>query len=134
MVLTADFHAAEGRVRRRLVTLGEGGGSRSSAHPEAVSTASTSASAPSPPPPPPTTPTLLEKGWAFLSSAAPCTRLDRPVTPAILSPSSRPRLKLAPVVVAQVFFFFVVDTTSHINDSCTRDYHIARECALTRAP
>lgn len=28
----------------------------------------------------------------------------------------------------------VVDITWHINDSCTRDYHIARERALTRAP
>lgn len=48
MVLTADLHAAEGRVRRRLVTLGEGGGSRSSAHPEAFSTTSTFASTPTP--------------------------------------------------------------------------------------
>ncbi|KAL6257965.1 hypothetical protein P5V15_011561 [Pogonomyrmex californicus] len=49
MVLTADLHAAEGRIRGWLVTLGEGGGSRSSAHPEAVSTVSTPASAPTPP-------------------------------------------------------------------------------------
>lgn len=84
MVLTANFHAAEGRVRGRLVTLGEGGGSRSSAHPEALSTASTSASTPTP---------RLEKGCvsAFsFSPAAPAasTRLGRPVLLRQLSSSS----------------------------------------------
>ncbi|KYQ52610.1 hypothetical protein ALC60_08273 [Trachymyrmex zeteki] len=48
MVLTTNLHTAEGRIRGLLVTLGEGGGSRSSAHPEAFSTASTSASTPTP--------------------------------------------------------------------------------------
>lgn len=86
MVLTANLHAAEGRVRGRLVTLGEGGGSRSSAHPEAISTASASTSASTPTP-------RLEKGCvsAFsFSPAAPAasTRLGRPVLLRQLSSSS----------------------------------------------
>lgn len=74
MVLTADLHAAKRWVRGRFVALGEGGGPRSSAHPDAVSAASTSAPpgkgagllrvsfAPPPPPPPPPPVTALRLG------------------------------------------------------------------------
>lgn len=52
--------------------------------------------------------------------------------PATLLLLLRHRLKLTPVVVVDVVLL-VVNTTSHINDSRTRDYHIARERALARA-
>lgn len=84
MVLTANLHAAEGRVRGRLVTLGEGGGSRSSAHPEALSTASTSASTPTP---------RLEESCVSAASRSPAapaasTRLGWPVLLRQLSSAS----------------------------------------------
>lgn len=102
MVLTANLHTAEGRVRGRLVALGEGGGSRSSAHPEAVSTASASTSASTPTP-------RIRKGslpTASRSPAAPAasTRLGWPVIPATLLLLLRHRLKLTPVVVVDVSF------------------------------
>lgn len=128
MVLTADLHATKGWVCGWFVTLGEGGGSRSSAHSEAVSTASTSASAPSPPP-------LhhsrkMNSSPPFSSSASNRLELElgRPVLPAALFSSSPcPELTLVFVVVVGVVVF-VINTTSYINDR--RDYHIARECAL----
>lgn len=86
MVLTADLHAAQGWVRGRFVALGEGGGPRSSAHPEAVSTASS----------PPLRSSTREGLRLRRLSAAPrpldgaSARLGRSVLLAVPSPSPPP--------------------------------------------
>jgi len=76
MVLTADLHAAKRWVRGRFIALGEGGGPRSSAHLEAVSTASTSA--------PPHEKGCVSTAFPFNSFLA-AARLSRSVPLTILS-------------------------------------------------
>ncbi|KAH0950324.1 hypothetical protein HN011_002738, partial [Eciton burchellii] len=87
MVLTADLHAAKRWVRGRFIALGEGGGPRSSAHPEAVSTASTST--------PPHEKGCVSAAFPF-SSFLVAVRLSRSVPLGILSlspPSSEDNLE-----------------------------------------